>query len=180
MQDDLRARIREFAAAAPVVIEIDGVGGRRWKRKVAKGARIGPWQQARYRVVDSPRWSRRAPCLYLVSGYDGDIRYVGVSKNRLKDRWRTSPALDAETMELLPAKELFHSQCMKHIEMEFAEGSEASFRIHGLFADELVPWQDRLGIPRLSAGVHDSELVLSAERWLRDRRSSAIVPWNAL
>ena len=44
-----------FNAATPV-IKIFGVGGKRWKRNVAKGARIGPWLQGNYEIVNEPAW----------------------------------------------------------------------------------------------------------------------------
>lgn len=72
-----------FRAATPV-IRIHGIGGKRWKRNVAKGARIGPWLQAKYDILNNPVWEARNPCLYLVAGGDGVIRYVGISRNRLK------------------------------------------------------------------------------------------------
>ncbi|MDR5755322.1 hypothetical protein QCE48_31755, partial [Caballeronia sp. LZ024] len=106
-----------FNAATPV-IRIHGIGGGRWKRNVAKGARIGPWLQAKYDILDAAVWAAKTPCLYLVAGSDDVIRYVGISRNRLKDRWRTSPAYDADTMIRLPENQLFHSQCWKHIELE--------------------------------------------------------------
>src|SRR5690349_4423657 len=93
--------------AASVVLKLRGLGGRRWKRNVAKGARIGPWLEADYEVVDLKEWLSKGACLYLVSGDDGKIRYVGISRNGLKHRWRTSPAYDAETMRRLPQDQLF-------------------------------------------------------------------------
>jgi len=89
-----------FNAAIPV-IRIHGIGGKRWKRNVARGARVGPWLQAEYDILDKGLWKARTPCLYLVAGNDGVIRYVGISRNRLADRWRVSAALDAETMKPL-------------------------------------------------------------------------------
>ena len=109
-----------FNAATPV-IRIHGVGGKLWKRNVAKGSRIGPWLQARYEIIDALAWRDRQPCLYLVCGSDSNIRYVGISRNGLKHRWRTSPAFDAETLERLSVNQLFHSQCWKHIEAEIVK-----------------------------------------------------------
>lgn len=80
-------------AAASLVLKVRGLGGRNWKRNVAKGARIGPWLQAEYDVVDRNEWLSKGACLYLVSGSDEKIRYVGISRNGLKHRWRTSPSI---------------------------------------------------------------------------------------
>ena len=44
-----------FQAATPI-IRIFGVGGRRWKRNVEKGARIGPWLQGDYEILNDAAW----------------------------------------------------------------------------------------------------------------------------
>ena len=85
----------EIYLASDSVLRIYGIGGLRWKRNVAKGGRIGPWLQARYEILNPRVWAAKTPCLYLVAGSDQVIRYAGISRNRLKDRWRESPALDA-------------------------------------------------------------------------------------
>lgn len=90
--------VRCIHQAATPVIRILDVGGRRWRRKVASGPRIGPRLPARYEILDHATWSARQPCLYLVAGDDGTVRYVGISVNRMKDRWRECPVLDADTM----------------------------------------------------------------------------------
>ena len=100
-----------IASHATPVLKISAVGGRLWKRNVAKGARIGPWLQGAYDVLDSEAWQSKGACLYLVMSKDAAIRYVGISRNGLKHRWRTSPAYDAETMDRLSQNQLFHSQC---------------------------------------------------------------------
>lgn len=110
---------RIYDAAVPT-IQIQGLGGKLWKRNVAKGARIGPWLQADYRILDERRWKERRPCLYILAASDGVIRYVGISRNRMADRWRESPAFDAETMVPLPRRQLFHSQCWARIQEEVA------------------------------------------------------------
>ncbi len=70
------------------VLKIHGVGGQRWKRNVNSGSRIGPWLQGDFKVLNEAVWKQRAPCLYLVSMGE-TINYVGISRNRLKDRWRS-------------------------------------------------------------------------------------------
>jgi hypothetical protein len=169
----------ELMTAAPPVIDIYGMGGRRWKRNVPDSdSRRGPWWQLDYRVLDRERWSSRSPCLYLVSGGDGGMRYVGVSKNRSGDRWRISPAIDAETMISLPEKQLFHSQCMKHIQREFAVNSGAKFRVHILFEYELLNPNANFArglscVPRM-AGMFAEDI----ETWLCSHKSDNIARWN--
>lgn len=169
-----------FNAATPV-IRIFGVGGKRWKRNVAKGARIGPWLQGEYEIVNEPAWRSKGACLYMVQASDSVIRYVGISRNGLKHRWRTSPAYDAETMVKLPKNQLFHSQCWKHIETESKANPGITFEVRAISAEVLVPVLERIGAP-LSAFVvlkDDGESVVAGvERWLCNNSSSQLVSWN--
>lgn len=169
-------------AAASVVLKLRGLGGRRWKRDVAKGARIGPWLQAEYEVIDQREWQSKGACLYLVSGSDEKIRYVGISRNGLKHRWRTSPAYDAETMRRLPENQLFHSQCWKHIEAETKANPQARFEVRSIAANPLLRVLESLG-PPLSAFVvlrDDGEsVVASVERWICNNSSTDLARWNS-
>lgn len=169
-----------FQAATPV-IRIHGLGGKRWKRNVAKGSRIGPWLQARYEILNKAVWEARRPCLYLVAGSDGVIRYVGISRNRLKDRWRISPAHDAETMVRLAENQLFHSQCWKHIERESAQNTGGTYEVRCIDGAHLLPLLEKLG-PPLSAFAAlrgDSEgIVAGVERWMCNNKGPELVAWN--
>ena len=163
------------------VLHIQGIGGKRWKRNVAKGGRIGPWLQANYSVLDRKVWEHRVPSLYLVSGSDGKIRYVGISRNRMKDRWRESPAYDAETMVRLPKNQLFHSQCWKQIELETNVNPAATFEVRCIDAEALLPLLIKLGPPLYAfiALGNDSEgIVAGVERWLCNNKSDVLVTWN--
>lgn len=169
-----------FRAATPV-IRILQVGGRSWKRNVAKGARIGPWLPAKYKIMNKTVWEARAPCLYLVAGDDDVIRYVGISRNRLKDRWRVSPAYDAETMARLPENQLFHSQCWKHVERETTANPSRMFEVRCIDGNTLLPILERLG-PPLSAFTAlrgDGEgIVAGVERWICNNQSRSLASWN--
>ena len=169
-----------YQGATPV-LKIQGIGGKLWKRNVAKGGRIGPWLQAKYSVLNSKVWEHRIPTLYLVSGSDGKIRYVGISRNGMKDRWRVSPAYDAETMIKLPENQLFHSQCWKQIELETVINPSASFEVRCINAGTLMPLLVKLG-PPLSAfvalGNDDEGIVAGVERWLCNNKSDVLVTWN--
>jgi hypothetical protein len=68
METNATRIVSSIYLAATAVLKVRGLGGRRWKRNVAKGARIGPWLQAEYVVIDSTAWMRKGVCLYLVSG----------------------------------------------------------------------------------------------------------------
>lgn len=169
-----------FNAATPV-IHIHGIGGNRWKRNVAKGARIGPWLQAKYDILNKVVWEARNPCLYLVAGSDGVIRYVGISRNRLKDRWRVSPAHDADTMVRLQENQLFHSQCWKHIERESAQNSSDTYEVRCIDGASLLPVLLRLGPPlsAFAALEGDGEgIVAGVERWMCNNKGPKLVSWN--
>lgn len=169
-----------FNAATPI-IKIHGVGGRRWKRNIAKGGRIGPWLQGSYDIVNDSAWRKKGPCLYLVAGTDGGIRYVGISRNGVKHRWRTSPAFDAETMVQLTKHQLFHSQCWKHIERESQLSPAIGFEVRAIEADALLPLCQGMGAPlsAFAALEGDGEgVVAGVERWLCNNRSDSLVSWN--
>ena len=169
-----------YQTATPV-LRIKGIGGKRWKRNVATGGRIGPWLQADYSVLGGEIWGRRTPSLYLVGGTDERIRYVGISRNGMKDRWRVSPAYDAETMVRLPENQLFHSQCWKQIELETTANPTATFEVRCINAKTLLPLLVKLG-PPLSAfvalGNDDEGVVAGVERWLCNNKSDVLVTWN--
>lgn len=170
-----------YQAATPV-IRIHRIGGKRWKRNVATGARVGPWLQAEYAILNKAVWEVRAPCLYLVAGADGVICYVGISRNRLKDRWRVSPAHDAQTMARLPDKQLFHSQCWKHIERESGQGAaQGGYEVRSIDGASLLPLLERMG-PPLSAFAAlrgDGEgIVAGVERWMCNNQQAKLVAWN--
>lgn len=169
-----------FQAAQPA-IRIHSLGGPRWKRDVAKGARIGPWLPAAYDIVNHKVWGTREPCLYLVAGDDAVIRYVGISRNGLKNRWRECPAFDALTMVALPKKQLFHSQCWKHIEREHALAPQTRYEIRCIHARHLLDVLENLGPPLsgFTALRGDGEsVVASVERWLCNHKSDRLVLWN--
>jgi hypothetical protein len=171
----------EIFNKATLVIRIHSVGGQRWRRNVATGSRIGPWLPAQFEIVNRDTWEKRSPCLYLVAGSDGAIRYVGISRNRMKDRWRVSPAYDADTMNRLPENQLFHSQCWKHVERESNANPLAGFEVRCITADSLLPLLERMG-PPLSAFIAlrgDGEgIVAGVERWLCNNKSERLVSWN--
>jgi hypothetical protein len=174
-------RAAEIYRQATPVILIHSIGGRRWKRNVATGGRIGPWLPASYEILDHKAWEARIPCLYLVAGSDDVIRYVGISRNRMKDRWRESPALDAETMAPWPRKQLFHSQCWRNIEHEYERDPTMRYEVRCINGDTLLPVLERQGPPlsALCALRGDGEgIVAAVERWLCNNKSERLVTWN--
>src|SRR4051812_4623061 len=95
-----------YESGAPF-LRISGVHEKhpRWFRNVAAGDhRRGPWLSAVYQVLDAVVWGTVAPCIYIVKASDDGFRYVGMSKNKLKDRWRLSPGYDQTLKKKLPEK----------------------------------------------------------------------------
>ena len=172
-----------YAASTPV-LRIHRLSVPRWKRKIERNprdARIGPWLRAHYTVVNETAWRDKGPCLYLVKSTNDSIRYVGISRNGVKHRWRTSPSYDAETMARLPEDQLFHSQCWKH--METAATTEPTIEIevrciqHPALASELT----RLGPPLsgfLALGDDGEGTCAAVERWLCNRSENNFLSWN--
>lgn len=173
--------VNEIWRAATPVLAISGVGGRWWKRNVAKGSRIGPWLQASYKVVDRATWQSPGACLYLVGANDGGLRYVGISRNGLRHRWRESPAVDAQSGMPLPERQLFHSQCWKHIQQEFLSGVSRTFVVRSILSPSLCTVLEQQG-PPLSAFLplrdDDEGLVAAVERWICNRHDDRLASWN--
>lgn len=170
-----------FDEATPV-IKIHGVGGKKWKRNVAGGSRVGPWLQGEYSILNEPVWKEKGACLYLVAGNDAVIRYVGISRNGLKHRWRTSPAYDAVTMQRLPQNQIFHSQCWKHIERESLSDPSKSFDVRCISASDVRKIAPHLG-EQISALVtafqnDDESIMASIERWICNHQNNDLVSWN--
>lgn len=170
-----------FLAATPV-IHIHGIGGRRWRRNVPESdGRYGPWMQADYTVLNTASWADRTPCMYLVAGKkDRVIRYVGISRNRMRDRWRESPALDSQTGAKIP-NQLFHSQCWKFIEAEFQACGKAEYEVRCINGLDLRVLVEKLGPPLsgFAALGGDAEGIATAlERWICNHQSERLVSWN--
>ena len=114
-------------------------------------------------------------------GADDVIRYVGISRNRMKERGRVSPAIDAETNSAWADRQLFHSQCWRQIEREVESHPGMTYEVRCIDASKLVPVLLRQG-PPLSAFValgNDGEgIVAAVERWLCNNKSERLVSWN--
>ncbi len=178
-----------FESAVPF-LQIQGIHAEnsRWCRKVADGDhRRGPWLCAKYNVIDQTLWDTTSPCLYLVKANDSGLRYVGISKNKLKDRWRLSPAYDVSLSKKLPEKQLFHSQCWKQMENEFATRQGVSYEVRVIFGHKLKALllaSDDFG-ELASVAANEHEIVAQVEKWLRSGRMPnqsnvpGLFPWNA-
>lgn len=118
------------------VLTVSEIGGREWYRKPKDGRR-GPWLSAKYSVINETAWRRKSSCIYFVRDADATLRYVGISLNKMEDRWRTSPAYTADDI-LLPGDELFHSQCWPKICDHARNGKIGQYEISVLSGIELL------------------------------------------
>jgi len=76
-------------SASSKVMTIKQVLDNQWYRK-PKGPRKGPWFSCEYEVINQELWNKKEECIYFVSDNSNKLKYVGISVNALRDRWRTS------------------------------------------------------------------------------------------
>lgn len=172
-----------FQASTPV-LRIDRLVPPLWKRKIEKNpqdARIGPWLRADYSVLNERAWRDKGACLYLAKLKTGPVRYVGISRNGVKHRWRTSPAYDATTMVRLPEDQLFHSQCWRHMHIAANAGSDFAVEVRTIMHHDLAPHLSKLGPPLsafLALGDDGEGMCAAVERWLCNRSEGPFLSWN--
>jgi hypothetical protein len=171
---------RQIFLAATPVIRINGFSNRRWKRDVSKGPQAGgPFLRARYEILDEAAWEALRPYLYLVAGDDHVILYVGISRNRLRDRWHLFTGYDAKTGTLLVGKQLFHRECWLHFESENETNAESTYEVRCIDGKGLAQVLHRLGLPLSDIGVFgrsEASVISGVERWMS--RSVELAPWN--
>ena len=149
------------------VLELSEVGGREWYRKPKDGRR-GPWLSAKYQVLDQAIWFRKTSCIYFLRDAQKNLRYVGISLNRLEDRWRTSPAYTMDDV-LLPGDELFHSQCWPKLCEHARAGNGGTYLVSVLSGAELIqllaPLEHKLS--HLAVFSEDPEIIVTVlELWI--------------
>ena len=163
--------------ASQPVIKINGFNDFEWYRKT-KDSRKGPWLQSDYKVIDEKLWREMKPCLYFLTGDNGELKYVGRSVNRIKDRWRTSPAYD-EFGNLLNRNEMFHSQCWRHMCDAKKAGSNDIYVVSVIHDVALVELLSNINheISGLSVFKNDPEIaVIALEVWFNKYFQSKL--WN--
>ena len=148
------------------VININGFNDSEWYRK-PKDSRKGPWLQGRYEVIDEKLWRERKPCLYFLTKDNGELKYVGISVNKIKDRWRTSPAFDVNEKPL-NRNEMFHDRCWPHMCDAKKAGSNDTYVVSIIHDTELVEVLSTINheISGLSVFKNDPEIaVIAMEVW---------------
>lgn len=172
-----------FETAAPV-LRIHRLERPLWKRRIEsnpRDGRVGPWLSADYSVLNESAWRGKGPCLYMVKTGSGAVQYVGISRNGVKHRWRTSPAYDAVSMARLPDDRLFHSQCWRHMQEEAARDPAIGVEVRTIQHCELAAELARLGPPLsglLALGDDGEGMCAAVERWLCNRSEGEFLSWN--
>ncbi len=152
--------------ASRPVLNITGFNDSEWYRK-PRDARKGPWLQGRYEIIDEKLWREKRPCLYFLTKDSGELKYVGISVNKIKDRWRTSPAFD-KYENPLNRYEMFHSQCWPHMCKAKRAGSSDSYSVSVIHDTDLVEVLSTINheISALSIFKNDPEIaVIAMEVW---------------
>ncbi|MDO5680458.1 MAG: hypothetical protein Q4G54_09040 [Pelistega sp.] len=185
MKQDIDYVFSIFEASTPV-LQIHELTDTYWKRNTANGrkgnkdSRIGPWREGKYSVLNQAAWDERGACLYMVQE-GSNIRYIGKSKTRLKDRWRLSPALDPKTMERMPGRQVFHNQCWPYIEQSATQNPNLEIEVRSIRAHKLKDVLIALGEPlsELTDFADDEgNFVAAVERWILGRSSNELANWN--
>ena len=153
------------------------IGGGKINTKSLNEGSTG-WKLYRAANIDSKLWREMKPCLYFLTGDNGELKYVGRSVNRIKDRWRTSPAYDVFG-NLLNRKEMFHSQCWRHMCDAKKAGSNDIYVVSVIHDVALVELLSNINheISGLKVFKNDPEIaVIALEVWFNKYFQSKL--WN--
>ncbi|MEO8250180.1 MAG: hypothetical protein ABI589_12495 [Burkholderiales bacterium] len=137
--------IQALIAAATPFLRVEGTKPVTWCRNVQSGPRFGPWQyEAVFSELDVKTWQRAGEVIYFVTDSQQQLRLVGESSHRLKDRWRMSPMHEVKTRAPLGRKALFHSTAWGAIERGVA-AEAPPFTVSALFRDDVADLLTRHG-----------------------------------
>ena len=167
----------QVLATANPVMSITSLSQNQWYRKPS-GPRRGPWYSCNYKVINESLWKRREECIYFVQDGNNELRYVGISVNRLADRWRSSPAYDKD-LKPLGRNELFHSQCWPEICAHHSFRNSSGYTVSVLHGKNLQAVLGELSHPLscLTRFEDDPEMaVIALEVWFVKRFDTQL--WN--
>jgi len=165
--------------ASELALKITKVGLPYWERTPTDGRR-GPWLTGSYQVVNNEAWLRPEACLYMVMT-EGKFHYFGISRQRLKTRWRESPALDPGDRTKIIGKRIFHSQCWKPLQIALSERPHLPVYVYVIHGRELRAILATRTWPLagfLALGDDDEGLVAAVERWFCNRQTESFANWN--
>jgi hypothetical protein len=137
--------IQALIAAATPFFRVEGIKPVTWCRNVQSGPRFGPWHyEAVFSELDAKTWHREGEVIYFVTDSQQQLRLVGESSRRLKDRWRMAPMHEVVTRAPLGRKALFHSTAWGAIEHGIT-AEAPPFTVRALFRDDAARLLTRLG-----------------------------------
>lgn len=179
------AYVNKLVAASKPFIRINGANKLDWCRVMKKpnDRRIGPWHYSPdYHVLDEKVWNQLGEVLYFVTDSKNQVRLVGESAKKLKDRWRTSPMFDTETSAPLGKRSLFHSSAWPAIEAGFDRGDSSQFTLSAIFRPELQNQCVSLGGPFLALLEKPEtdlrRLAYHVEQWVCSLSNDGLDLWN--
>lgn len=177
--------VTALLGVATPVLRINGLTSERWRGLKAEGdPRNGPWFYSDHEVLDPENYRRRGECLYFLIDRNDHIRYVGESKNNLRDRWRTPPGIDLRSGKRFEGRTVFHNRAWKHLEHAIsAEPGVAPFFVRALPRPQLGAVVD--GIPQLRDWVSalritkpEKHLAQSVQDWVCAQPDVQTHLWN--
>lgn len=174
--------IYQLHKVAIPIFEITGLTNENWFRNVKENdPRRGPWKKAIYTQRNKDIWSERKSCLYFVQKNRDKICYVGISRNRLQDRWRLSPALCTETLTKLP-NQLFHNQCWPVIQQELTNNPALSFQVSVVQPKHVLSLLNEKGLSEEELtflAKNEESLIQQLEYFIRSQKNTTTLPlWN--
>lgn len=144
--------------------------------------RIGPWYGSVHEVLDQRARTANGECLYFVTNADGELKYIGESKNRLGDRWKMPPAVCAVTGRKLGNPFFFHNRAWQRIERELLtdDARTSAFSVSVLRGPALYAAVDETpGLSQLKhTGNQKIHLAKRVEQWFCGRPSLQAELWN--
>ena len=179
------ACVNKLISASTPFIRINSADRFDWRRvmKDPKNVRNGPWSyRAVYDVLDDNIWSQKGEVLYFVVDAINQLRLVGQSKNKLKDRWRTSPMFDVKTLASLGEKSLFHTSAWPEIEAGFEKGEKTKYTVRAIFRNDLERECRSIGgpfLPLIEIPETDKHrLSYHVEQWICSLSNCGVDLWN--
>jgi hypothetical protein len=151
--------------------------------KDPKNGRIGPWKyRAVYDVLSEEIWSQRGEVLYFVVDSMNQLRLVGQSANRLKDRWKPVPMFDSNTQASLNMHSLFHTSAWPAIEAGFSNDDKGQYTVRAIFRADLERECRSIGGDLLSLlAVPETNLrrlSYHVEQWVCSLSDQGLALWN--
>lgn len=179
------ACVKKLVAASTPFIRINSADRFEWRRvmKDPKDGRIGPWNyRAVYDVLADNIWSQRGEVLYFVVDSRNELRLVGQSAKRLKDRWKPVPMYDTKSQVALNMRSLFHTSAWPAIEAGFGKDDKTPYTVRAIFRADLERECRSIEgnlLPLLAMPETDlHRLSYHVEQWICSLSNHGLDLWN--